>query len=265
MGCRRWSGVAFISALILLTAICPLRAQDTAAWADFQQKAAAWRALPVKPALSEEVRRERVQAENALKEKRLAAAADHYESGLKINPVWPEGHFNAALLYAELEEYDKAIWHMRAYVELVPDAPDAKGAREQTYVWQDKLKMQETVVFRDPATKLMWPRQDNGSNVNWNQANAYCQSLNLGGYSGWRLPSWDELATIYDQTQDVNGYHIKGGIKLSHRRSWLWTASWGTSHPPFSRVIFSFSKLHRGGALDSWQDLQALCVRRSGE
>ncbi len=90
-----------------------------------------------------------MRAEIAVKEKRLAAAADHYESGLKINPVWPEGHFNAALLYAELGEYDKAIWHMRAYVELVPDAPDAKEAREQSYVSQYKLKLQETVVFRN--------------------------------------------------------------------------------------------------------------------
>ena len=52
---NRCAAFAFIPVLILLAAICPLRAQDTAAWADFQQKAAAWRALPVKPALSEEV------------------------------------------------------------------------------------------------------------------------------------------------------------------------------------------------------------------
>jgi hypothetical protein len=106
---------------------------------------------------------------------------------------------------------------MRAYVELVPDAPDARTGQDQLYVWQDKLKLQETVVFRDPATKLMWPRQDNGSNVNWNQANAYCQSLNLAGYSGWRLPIREELVTIYDKEQKVNGMHIKGGIKLSNR------------------------------------------------
>jgi hypothetical protein len=92
---------AFIPFFILLIAVCPLRAQDTA-WADFQQKAAAWRALPVKPPLSEDVRRQRVQAENAFNEKHFNSAVEHYESGLKINPLWPEGHFNAALIYAEL-------------------------------------------------------------------------------------------------------------------------------------------------------------------
>ena len=253
MGCRRWSGVAFISALILLTAICPLRAQDTAAWADFQQKAAAWRALPVKPALSEEVRRERVQAENALKEKRLAAAADHYESGLKINPVWPEGHFNAALLYAELGDYSKAIWHMRAYLELVPDAPDAQGARDQLYVWQDKLKLQDTVGWRDPATTLLWAKQDNGIAVDdRNQANNYCQNLNLGGYSCWRLPTYDELATIYDKTQNVNGWHIKGGIKLSNGLVW---SKDGDLYFSFGRRMGRAYGMH----------IRVLCVRRSGE
>ena len=256
MSYRRWAAFAFMPVLILFSAICPVKAQDTA-WTDFQQKAAAWRALPVKPALTEDVQRERVQAENAVKEKRLAAAADHYESGLKINPVWPEGHFNAALLYAELGEYDKAIWHMRAYVELVPDAPDAKEAREQSYVWQDKLKLQETVVFRDPATKLMWPRQDNGSAVDWNEATGYCQSLSLGGYSGWRLPTIDELAGIFDRTQNVNGMHIKGGINIISK-DWVW------SNRADLLFYFANGKHHSPSFVGSIYN-RALCVRRSGE
>jgi tetratricopeptide (TPR) repeat protein len=257
MSYRRWTASAFTLVLILLAAICPLKAQDSAAWADFQQKAAAWRALPVKPALTEDVQRERVQAENAVKEKRLADAAAHYESGLKINPVWPEGHFNAALLYAELEEYEKAIWHMRAYVELVPDAPDAKGAREQTYVWQDKLKMQETVVFRDPATKLMWPRQDSGSQISLPDAMNYCRNLNLAGFSGWRLPTRKELETIYDKKQKVNGSHIKGGIKLSDRCGSVW-------HSDFPQQMgFGGTGWFECGHVTP--TAPALCVRRPGE
>jgi tetratricopeptide (TPR) repeat protein len=137
MSHRRLNEFAFITVLVLFAAICPLRAQETTAWADFQQKAAAWRALPVKPAISEDVRRERVLAENNVNEKEFISAVNHYESALKMNPVWPEGHFNAALIYAELKNYDKAVWHMRAYVELLPGAPDAQGARDQIIIWQD--------------------------------------------------------------------------------------------------------------------------------
>lgn len=69
MSYRSWKTFAFTLVLVLFVAACPLRAQDADAWADFQQKAAAWRALPTKPAISEEVRLDRVQAENAVKEK----------------------------------------------------------------------------------------------------------------------------------------------------------------------------------------------------
>ncbi len=250
-------GVSFILAMILFAAVCPLRAQDTAAWTDFQQKAAAWRALPVKPALSENVRRERVLAENAFREKQLSSAVDHYEAGLKMNPLWPEGQFNAALLYAELEDYNKAVWHMRAYLELVPDAPDAEGARDQLIIWQDKLT---------------WIRQDSG-HVDWNQAKTYCQNLRLGGYSGWRLPTIDELAAIYDPTQDSVleslgesiHYHIKRGIKLSY--PCIWSSSTSQDHGLVDAWFFCFSTGRRRPyalATGSYA-LTALCVRRSGE
>ncbi len=108
-------------------------------WHDFQQKASAWRALPFKPPIPEEVRQHRLVAENAFREMDLDTAISEYEDGLTSYPVWPEGHFNAALLCAELGYYSEAIRHMRAYVELVPEAPDAQQARDQIIIWQAKL------------------------------------------------------------------------------------------------------------------------------
>ena len=78
----------------------------------------------------------------------------------------------------------------------------------------------------DPATNLMWAKQDNGSDTEWSRANKYCSNLSLGGYSNWRLPTIDELAGIYDLTQTVNGWHIKGGIKLS---GWAWSSTKGNA------------------------------------
>ena len=148
----------FVVITASFAAVCPLCAQDTAAWADFQQKAAAWRALPVKPALSDDLKRERLLAENAVSEKRFQDAVSHYEAGLKLNPMWPEGHFNAALVSAELTNYDKAVWHMRAYVELAPNAPDSEESRNQIIIWQDKqFRVQRDEMASasvDPETKL---------------------------------------------------------------------------------------------------------------
>lgn len=115
-------------------------------WKDFQQKAATWRALTPRPSLAEDVRQPRLLAEDAFKQKQFETAAEEYEEGLEIDPLWPQGHFNAALLYAELKDYEDAIWHMRAYLELLPDAPDAQEARDQVLLWQGKMKQQETTA-----------------------------------------------------------------------------------------------------------------------
>jgi tetratricopeptide (TPR) repeat protein len=109
-------------------------------WHDFQPKAAAWRALPVKPPLNAETDRHRILAENALKEKNLDSAIQHYEDALEIQPTWPAGWFNLALLYAEQKNYADATDSMKHYLELVPDAPDAQQAREQMIIWEDKAK-----------------------------------------------------------------------------------------------------------------------------
>lgn len=112
-------------------------------------------------------------------------------------------------------------------------------------------------TWTDPATGLTWARQDNGSYLNWNQAANYCQSLNLGGYSTWRLPTIDELAGIYDPPP--NGYvRIKGGITLSD--GWPWTNNADAT------LYFNFVHGMRDRmSLDKTRWGRALCVSRSGE
>ena len=72
------------------------------AWNDFLQKAAAWRAMPTKPPIPEEVRQHRVVAEHYVQLKDFDNALQEYEAGLAVDPMWPEGHFNAGLLYAQI-------------------------------------------------------------------------------------------------------------------------------------------------------------------
>jgi tetratricopeptide (TPR) repeat protein len=106
----------------------------------FQIAAKAWRESPTKPLLSEAADRERILAENAISEKNMQSAVDHYDAGLEADPMWPQGWYNAALIYGQLQQYDDASEHMKHYLELAPDAPDAKAAREQMIIWEDKAK-----------------------------------------------------------------------------------------------------------------------------
>jgi tetratricopeptide (TPR) repeat protein len=114
-------------------------ASDASSFADFQGKAKAWRALKVKPELPPEVRRYRLLAEDAIKHKEFEKAVQYYEQGLEIEPLWPQGQYNAALLYGEMKEYRDAELHMKRYLELVPDAPDAQAARDQMMIWQSRM------------------------------------------------------------------------------------------------------------------------------
>jgi uncharacterized protein DUF1566 len=119
----------------------------------------------------------------------------------------------------------------------------------------------QSAIWTDPATKLMWARQDNGSDVNWNQARNYCAKLRLSGSTNWRLATIDELAGIYDPTQNADGWHIKGGIKLSGSP---WSSSPGSDSVEAWSFYFDNGErrtLHH----DISYSNRALCVRRSGK
>jgi hypothetical protein len=78
------------------------------------QRAAAWRALPSKPPIPEEVRVQCLLTETAFREKQLGESLIHYEAGLELYPTWPQGRTNAANIAAKLAFYADAVEHMQA-------------------------------------------------------------------------------------------------------------------------------------------------------
>ena len=106
----------------------------------FSAAAKAWRENPGKPPLSPEAERLKAATEKALEEQNIDAAVEKYERGVEIQPMWPEGWYSLATLYAPQNNYPGASNCMRHYLELVPDAPDAKEAREKMISWETKPK-----------------------------------------------------------------------------------------------------------------------------
>ena|SRR5208337_4591482 len=47
----------------------------------------------------------------------------------------------------------------------------------------------------DTRRKIMWQKGDNGKEVTFEEAQKYCESLRVGGYTDWRLPKPDERDT----------------------------------------------------------------------
>ena len=106
----------------------------------FEGLAKDWRAAAPKPPLPSIVERYRVLAENALQEKDLPSAVYYYEVGLAAFPWWEQGWYNAALIAGQNHTYQSAARYMKNYLALAPDAPDAKTARDQMFIWEEKAK-----------------------------------------------------------------------------------------------------------------------------
>ena len=90
----------------------------------------------IKFVFSEDARKYKVQAEGAVRDKKFNDAANLYGEALKVAPWWPEGHFNRALVLSETGDYDTAMREMKHYLQLAPDAPNARAAQDKIYDWE---------------------------------------------------------------------------------------------------------------------------------
>jgi regulator of sirC expression with transglutaminase-like and TPR domain len=62
---------------------------------------------------------------------------------LSLEPLWPNGHYNAAMVYAQMGDYESAIYHMKADLELTPaDDKEFQANRDRVLLWRGKLKQQ---------------------------------------------------------------------------------------------------------------------------
>ena len=76
-----------------------------------------------------------------------------------------------------------------------------------------------TVV--DTETGLTWASKDDGKGLNEKDAVEYCQNYKGGGYNDWRMPSLEELKTIFDPlTRNRSGYHVTKLIDITAELVW---------------------------------------------
>lgn len=119
----------------------------------------------------------------------------------------------------------------------------------------------------DTKTNLMWAAKNNGAGINWAGAKFYCENFSGGGYPDWRLPTQDELESLYDKTK-INKYNDKHNNKhdyyvhltdlISLTSNWLWASEIMDN----SAAIFSLYTGRRDWLLRSYdRNLRVLPVR----
>ena len=119
---------------------------------------------------------------------------------------------------------------------------------------------QESVL--DVTTKLMWQRRPPTETMGYEQATAYCETLELAGFSDWRLPRPTELTSIvdvrkHDPALDTNVFDTPK--QLTYWSSVRVTSPQGSDVGYY--VNFSWGELYYGGLQEGWS---VRCVRVAG-
>lgn len=103
----------------------------------FKQAAKKYCALTTKPAISEEERKLIVQANFLNQQKDYEKAIELYKKMIGIDQTaYPAAYNNLALLFAQVGNFDAAIFYMQEYLLLEPEERDARAAQDKIYEWE---------------------------------------------------------------------------------------------------------------------------------
>ncbi len=107
----------------------------------FEKKVAEYRALKVKPQVSEEQRKFIVQANLFSEQKNYVKAIELYSKALEVDQTaYPAAYSNLALLEAQINNFGAAITNMKKYLLLEPEASDARSAQDKIYEWEAMIQ-----------------------------------------------------------------------------------------------------------------------------
>ncbi|MCP4752206.1 MAG: DUF1566 domain-containing protein [Proteobacteria bacterium] len=84
----------------------------------------------------------------------------------------------------------------------------------------------------DDVTGLTWQREDDGLERNRQEAAAYCDGLDLGGYSEWRLPTITELQDIADYGRTHPA--IDDGVFPNTQSWYYWSSTPDANNPAYT-------------------------------
>jgi len=99
----------------------------------------------------------------------------------------------------------------------------------------DHLKIQTEHTVKDTFRGYVWQKSDDGHRRTWVDAKTYCNNLDLDGYTGWRLPTIDELQTIINYT--VWNPALSTEV-MNGRLGFYWSSSTYAKLPTYAWSVF---------------------------
>jgi hypothetical protein len=80
----------------------------------------------------------------------------------------------------------------------------------------------------DGATDLVWQQGDSTDELSWRDALAYCEELELGGATDWRLPDAKQLQSVVDYSRapaETGSAAIDPIFDVTEEESYFWTST----------------------------------------
>jgi tetratricopeptide (TPR) repeat protein len=115
-------------------------ADETTAGAIRQKVASLLKDNPYLTELPEEARKYALRGSVLIKEGGFADALAEYRTALKLAPFNAKLHSDTALIHGQLKNYREAIKSMTIFLQLSPDSPNARAAKDEIYKWEFALE-----------------------------------------------------------------------------------------------------------------------------
>ena len=90
-------------------------------------------------------------------------------------------------------------------------------------------------TLTDPGHGLMWQKADDGVERSWQEAEAYCENLELAGHKDWMLPKADQLEMLID-----TAYSPTIDPMFSVKPSYYWSATESADNPNSAKYVNFF-------------------------
>lgn len=142
-------------------------------------------------------------------EVRVLNIGPKYQTGMKL----PTGSYHIEIRKAgyktvrrwvELSSEEYASYEIELDKEQSNSEPKSPSGNQHKVVESKKDVDKLNVTITDSNSRLIWAGKDNGRDITWGAAVAYCDSLTLDQYSNWRMPSSDELKAFFKSDTGKN-------------------------------------------------------------
>ncbi len=124
----------------------------------------------------------------------------------------------------------------------------------------------------DTRTGLMWAQTDNMGNITWHDAKLYCENIILSVHNDWRMPTIQELETLFEDSLDdyetICGHNVQSAPQVELSCGFVWSSeilpmAGGYS---VSAMAYNYKKGYRYSArMSQYRGYRALPVRSVGE